>query len=121
VKTTTPSATSLPLAPKDDAGARFTKYMVMMGIRIVCIVAMVLIQPFGWYTWVLGAATVVLPYIAVVIANVGQDTRPTSAESPERMLDAPAPVASAPSAEPSPTVIRIAETPRLEPGSDPKP
>lgn len=121
MKTTTPSATSLPLAPKDDAGARFTKYMVMMGIRIVCIVAMVLIQPFGWYTWVLGVATVVLPYIAVVIANVGQDVRQTGVESPERMLEAPSPVAVAPSSEPAPTVIRIAETPRLEPRSDPKP
>jgi hypothetical protein len=121
VKTTTPSATSLPLAPKDDAGARFTKYMVMMGIRIACIVAMVLIQPFGWYTWVLGAAAVVLPYIAVVVANVGQDVVQTVAERPERMLEAPAPVTPAPAPEAGPTVIRITETPRLEPGSEPKP
>ncbi|MFG6445774.1 DUF3099 domain-containing protein [Microbacterium sp. P06] len=121
MKTTTPSATSLPIAPKDDAGSRLTKYMVMMGIRIVCIVAMVLIQPFGWYTFVFAAGAVVLPYIAVVIANVGSDVYRTTVVSPERMLEAPAPAAAAPQAAPAPTVIRITETPRLAPGSEPRP
>jgi len=121
VKTTTPSATSLPVAPKDDAGSRLTKYMVMMGIRLACIMAMVLVQPFGWYTWVFALGAVVLPYIAVVIANVGSDVRRTNVESPERMLESPptaAPVVPAPAA---PTVFRISETPRLTPGSEPKP
>ena len=38
---------------------------------------MVVITPYGWYTWVFGAAAIVLPYIAVVLANVesGRATR----------------------------------------------
>lgn len=121
MKTTTPSATSLPVAPKDDAGSRLTKYMVMMGIRLACIVAMVAVQPFSWYTWVFAAGAVVLPYIAVVIANVGSDVRRTTVESPERMLESPPKAAPAPAPTPAPTVIRIAETPRLTPGTEPKP
>ena len=42
----------------------------MMGIRIACFILMVVITPYGWYTWVFGAAAIVLPYIAVVLANV---------------------------------------------------
>lgn len=111
------SATSLPRSPSDDAGARFAKYMVTMGLRIACFLAMVLIQPYGWYTWVLGAGAVILPWVAVVIANVGEDTRETAAENPERQLEAAVPTV-AQAAPAGPTVIRISETPRLAPGED---
>lgn len=107
------SATSLPQAPTDDADSRFTRYLVTMGIRMACIIAMVLITPYGWYTWVLAIGAVFLPYIAVVIANVGQDTRRDGPENPERVLDAPAP--PAPVAPADPGVIRITETPRIAP------
>ncbi|MCK6065158.1 MULTISPECIES: DUF3099 domain-containing protein [Microbacterium] len=112
----TPSATSLPRAPRDEAGARLAKYMITMGIRIACFIAMVLITPYGWYTWVLGAAAVFLPYIAVVIANVGADPRRAEAESPDRQIATPAAEAPAPPAAPG--VIRISETPRLNPGPE---
>jgi hypothetical protein len=95
--------------------------MVMMGIRLACIVAMVLVQPFGWYTWVFALGAVVLPYIAVVIANVGSDVRRTNVESPERMLESPPTAAPAAPEPAAPTVFRIWETPRLTPGSEPKP
>ncbi|MFJ6652547.1 DUF3099 domain-containing protein [Microbacterium sp. NPDC091313] len=111
------SATSLPRSPSDDAGARFAKYMITMGLRIAAFLAMVLIQPYGWYTWVLGAGAVVLPWVAVVIANVGEDTRSVVAEHPERQIEAPR--AAAPQAAPAtPTVIRISEAPRLAPGEE---
>ncbi|WP_159500817.1 DUF3099 domain-containing protein [Microbacterium sp. 18062] len=111
------SATSLPRAPRDDAGARFAKYMTMMGIRIGCFVAMVLVTPYGWYTWLFGVGAVFLPYVAVIVANVGQDTRGTDAVSPERMIERPAPPPSAPVADatPGPFVIRVDETPPREP------
>ncbi|MFG6502029.1 DUF3099 domain-containing protein [Microbacterium sp. P05] len=112
MKTTPPSATSLPRAPRDEAEARFAKYAITMGVRIVCFIAMVAITPYGWYTWVLGAAAIFLPWIAVVVANVGEEIQTPVAENPERMLEAPAPVAStAPAA--GPTVIRISETPAV--------
>jgi hypothetical protein len=112
------SATSLPQAPTDDAGSRFAKYAITMAVRMACFIAMVLITPYGWYTWVLGAGAIFLPYIAVIIANVGADVRRTGVVSPERAIEAPsAPAASAPVRD-APTVIRIAETPRLPAGDD---
>jgi hypothetical protein len=87
--------------------------MVMMGIRIACFIAMAVVTPYGWYTFVFAAGAIFLPYLAVIVANVGQDAEVSSAVNPERMIEAaqPAPAAAAPDA---PTVIRIAETPRLE-------
>ncbi|WP_460773988.1 DUF3099 domain-containing protein [Microbacterium sp. GXF7504] len=106
------SATSLPRAPREDAHARSTKYLVMMAVRILCFALMVLITPYGWYTWVFAAGAVLLPYIAVVVANVGQDLRATTAVAPERALPDAPPAAETPAADPTsrPTVIRIAET-----------
>jgi len=114
------SATSLPQAPRDDAGSRFTKYMVMMGVRIACFVLMAVVQPYGWYTFVFAAGAIFLPYLAVIVANVGADARSATAEAPERMLAAPAPAAASP-APAAPTVIRIAETPRLDAPRDDRP
>jgi hypothetical protein len=115
------SATSLPQAPRDDAGARSARYLAMMAVRIACFILMVVITPYGWYTWVFGAAAIVLPYIAVVLANVGQEARRNRREDPERALPA-APQAPPPSAPP---VIRIDESralgegpPRDEPRRD---
>ncbi|MEV7692084.1 DUF3099 domain-containing protein [Microbacterium sp. NPDC089189] len=108
------SATSLPRAPREDSSARFVKYMIMMAIRVGCFIAMVLITPYGWYTWVFAAGAVFLPYIAVVFANVGQEGTASRAVDPGRAIDAPpaAPVvAEAPDAA-HPDIIRITETPR---------
>lgn len=83
-----------------------TKYFTMMSVRVACFVLMVVITPYGWYTWVLAVGACVLPYIAVVIANVA--VAPASrAIPPERAIEAPA------SATPSvaPDVIRLHESP----------
>lgn len=89
----------------------------MMAVRIACFILMVVITPYGWYTWVLGAAAIVLPYIAVVFANVGQEARRNRREDPERAL----PAAGAPAASAAqPPVIRIDESRALgeAPGED---
>lgn len=113
------SATSLPKAPRDDADSRFTKYMVMMGIRIACFIAMAVITPYGWYTFVFAAGAIFLPYLAVIVANVGQDAAPSTAINPERAIDAPRAAAPTPApAADEPLVIRIAESPRLAPPRD---
>lgn len=83
----------------------------MMGIRIVSFVLMVLVTPYGWYTWVFGAAAIFLPYIAVVIANVGDDVHEADAESPERALTAGPDVSAARAPEASvPPVILVHES-----------
>lgn len=80
----------------------------MMGVRILCIILMVVITPYSWYTWVLGIGAVFLPYIAVVLANVGSDVSSTTSESPERPLPE---LTAAPSVRPATDVILIHETP----------
>jgi hypothetical protein len=109
------STTSLPRAPHDEAHSRETRYLVMMGVRVLCFILMVVITPYGWYTWVLGAAAVFLPYIAVVLANVSQASRDTGPENPERALPA-APTARA-DADPHP-VFRIEETGAESPAAE---
>lgn len=112
------SATSLPQAPRDDADNRFAKYMVMMGIRIACFIAMAVVTPYGWYTFVFAAGAIFLPYLAVIVANVGQDASDRTVINPERAIEAPVkPAATAAPAE-GPMVIRIAETPRQSPPRD---
>lgn len=110
-----PSTTSLPPSPHDEAAARSTRYLMLMGLRIVCVTLMVVIQPFGWYTWVLGLGAVFLPYVAVVLANVSSNVASTRAENPELALTA-APTVIVPDEEPTgPTVLRIEETRPINP------
>jgi hypothetical protein len=98
-------------------GARSTRYLITMGVRIACFILMVAVQPYGWYTWVFAAGAVVLPYVAVVAANVGQDSRSTRrSESPERALPA-SPSPMPPAGETG--VVRIVEQRTL--GSDSAP
>ena len=86
----------------------------MMGIRIVCFILMVVITPYGWYTWVFAAGAILLPYVAVVLASVGEDVHPTDAENPERALAA-APTVILRAPERTPPIIRIEETRSLPP------
>jgi Mn2+/Fe2+ NRAMP family transporter len=51
-----------------DIAARQRRYVISMAIRTVCFVAAILVGP-GWLRWVLVAAALLLPYIAVVMAN----------------------------------------------------
>lgn len=55
-----------------DQARRERKYLIQMGVRIVCFVAAILVAP-SWLTWVFAAAAIVLPYSAVLIANAGRD------------------------------------------------
>jgi hypothetical protein len=67
------SITSLPPSPEEERRARMIKYSVMMGIRVVCIFALLFAQ--GWWILVFAAGAIFLPYFAVVVANVAT-TRP---------------------------------------------
>ena len=84
-----------------------------MGIRVVCFILMVAIMPYGWWTFAFGIGAIFLPYVAVVLANVGQDAHAPEAEAPQRALPAAAP--TAPVEPESPRVIRISESGRPGP------
>jgi hypothetical protein len=55
-----------------DIAARQRRYVISMAIRTVCFIAAVAVGP-GWLRWVLIAAAVFLPYVAVVMANAGDN------------------------------------------------
>jgi hypothetical protein len=66
------SVTGLPASLQDDQNARMRRYLVSMGIRTVSFVlAVVALYVLHWTVvgWILVIAAVVLPYIAVVVAN----------------------------------------------------
>lgn len=76
------SITSLPRSPEDDRRARMVKYSVAMGIRLVCIFACFLVP--GYWVIIPAMGAVVLPYIAVVLANV-TNSRVARAVRPEQL------------------------------------
>ena len=55
----------------DDIAARSRRYLIQMGIRLACFLGAVLID--HWTRWVLLVGAVVLPYVAVVLANAGRE------------------------------------------------
>jgi hypothetical protein len=65
-----PSITSLPESPDAGRHRRMIQYGIAMGIRVLCVIACFFVQ--GWWLFVPIIGAVVLPYIAVVLANVGQ-------------------------------------------------
>lgn len=80
------------------------RYALTMGIRVVCFVLMVFVQPYGWWTWVFAAAAAFLPYFAVVAANAGSGDREVAVESPAPKIEAPQPATVE-----TPPVLRIDE------------
>lgn len=106
------SATSLPVAPADDAGVRVRNYLLTMGIRIACLLLMALVTPYDWYTFVFAVGAIFLPYVAVVGANAASGRGVRVAERPAATaLDAAPPEQKAEAEPQAPTVIRIAEAP----------
>ena len=53
---------------EEDISRRQRRYVLSMGVRTACFIAAVLVGP-GWLRWVLVAGAVLLPYVAVVMAN----------------------------------------------------
>lgn len=100
------SATSLPRAPKDDAQQRMRRYFLMMSTRVVCFILMVVVTPYSWYTWIFAIGAAVLPYVAVVVANVSAAATTRTAIDPRRAVGPGAPPAPEESVLP---VIRLEE------------
>jgi hypothetical protein len=61
------SVTSAPASGSDDQAHRVKRYLLTMGIRVVCGALALFTE--GWLRWTFVALAVVLPYIAVVMAN----------------------------------------------------
>ena len=66
------AVTGLPTSLQDDQGERMRRYLISMGIRTGCfILAVVALAVLHWTLigWILVIAAVLLPYVAVVMAN----------------------------------------------------
>lgn len=62
-----PTITALPRAFEEEQHSRVIKYSIAMGLRMVCFVLVFFVQ--GWWQLAAIVGALVLPYIAVVIAN----------------------------------------------------
>lgn len=76
------SITSLPASPDEERRSRMIKYSVAMIVRVVCF-ALIFFVP-GWWRVLPALGAIFLPYLAVVIANVGS-ARSTHVPQPERL------------------------------------
>jgi len=74
------SITSLPESPADDRRRRMIQYSIAMTIRLVCVLLLLVVQ--GWWLLVVGIGAVLLPYVAVVLANNVGGGIPSSVERP---------------------------------------
>jgi hypothetical protein len=114
-----------------DLRSRMRRYTIGMTLRTICFVGAVLAQ--GWLRWTFVAGALVLPYVAVLIANAGRES---GGRRGDRVLP-PIPAAPAPElpAAPSPRVADrdearhredmrhaepTAERPQDEPAEDPE-
>ena len=74
------SITTLPPSPDEDRRQRMVRYSVAMGVRMLCFI-LVFIVP-GWWMLVCAIGAIVLPYFAVVIANVSMNHAGAAVERP---------------------------------------
>jgi len=70
-------------ALSDEQSGRTQRYLISMGLRTACFIAAIFVP--GWPRWVLIAGALVLPYLAVVVANAGREND----EPGEAHLDVP--------------------------------
>ena len=77
--------TNAAVAHSDEMRQRMIKYAITMGIRMVCLVLIFAFD--GWYRLVPVVGAVVLPWVAVMIANGGADI--SHQETVELLDDAP--------------------------------
>ena len=59
--------TTAPTNHREDLERRRKRYIISMSVRTACFVGAVLID--GWPRWIMVAAALILPYVAVVVAN----------------------------------------------------
>ena len=68
--------TAAPLNPGQDIARRQGRYLLSMSIRTACFVGAVFAVGIPWLCGALIAASFVLPFIAVVIANAAAPRKP---------------------------------------------
>jgi Protein of unknown function (DUF3099) len=83
----------------EEIAGRSRRYLISMGVRVVCLVLAIFVLS-GWLRLVGVAAALVLPWIAVVMANAGpagDRDQPTFVSADRIAIDGPATTPIAPS------------------------
>lgn len=83
------SATSLPPSPDAERRSRMLKYTIAMSIRLVCFITAIFIHNLWALIPIAGA--ILLPYVAVVLANTVVQPRVTPVERPGGLVPVPHP------------------------------
>ena len=71
--------TDAPTSLTDDLGVRYRKYVVSMLVRTACFLCFAFID--HWTRWLFIGGAIFLPYIAVVLANAGRESRGPAPDS----------------------------------------
>jgi hypothetical protein len=72
------SITTLAESPDSERNRRMARYSIAMGIRLVCVLLCFFVQ--GWWLILPAIGAIVLPYVAVVIANASTRSSDGSVE-----------------------------------------
>jgi predicted tellurium resistance membrane protein TerC len=83
------SATSLPPSPDAERRGRMIKYTIAMCIRLVCFVVAIFIH--SWWALIPIAGALILPYVAVVLANTVVQPKITPVERPGGLVPVSSP------------------------------
>jgi hypothetical protein len=65
--------TTAPQSPREEQRRRQRRYLVTMGIRVACFIAAIVLMALDlrWAAGVAVAASLLLPWVAVIVANGG--------------------------------------------------
>ncbi len=81
------SLTNLPASPSEERHSRAVRYTVTMSVRTICLIACILSRDNLVLVAIFGLGAIVLPYVAVVFANVGaKPVRQTSIVRPMQVV-----------------------------------
>ena len=83
----TPLITTARFANSTEMSSRVRRYTITMAFRTACFLSMIVVD--GPFRWVLFAAAVLLPYIAVVLANQANQRGRSGQVSPVPPEDRP--------------------------------
>ena len=81
------SVTSLPMSAEQERHRRMIEYSIMMGVRVLCIVACIWVR--GWWLLIPALGAIFLPYFAVVVANTAQAGAQGRVERPGAVVRKP--------------------------------
>lgn len=76
--------TSARASHTEDVNGRMRRYAFSMAVRTACVAAFIVVFP-HWSAWLFLPGAVLLPYIAVILANAGRERSPQAMPAPVQL------------------------------------